>query len=162
MGRTLSPPEAANAMALKSVTDSRQGNRGWSHFPHMADVGVCGYGPTVEAAYEEAAKALVAAMTDAPIQELTMVPIRCEAPDLELLLAEWLNALVFEMATRRMVFGRFTVRIAGTELVGEAWGEALNRSRHQPAAEVKGATYTALKVARDADGRWIARCVVDV
>jgi tRNA nucleotidyltransferase (CCA-adding enzyme) len=34
--------------------------------------------------------------------------------------------------------------------------------RHQPAVEVKGATYTALKVARDEQGRWVAQCVVDV
>ena len=35
------------------------------------------------------------------------VPIVCEAPDDELLLVDWLNALVYEMATRKMLFSRF-------------------------------------------------------
>jgi SHS2 domain-containing protein len=34
--------------------------------------------------------------------------------------------------------------------------------RHKPAVEVKGATYTQLKVARDEAGAWMAQCVVDV
>ncbi|MGD8842471.1 MAG: archease [Gammaproteobacteria bacterium] len=43
-----------------------------------------------------------------------------------------------------------------------AWGESIDTPRHQPAAEVKGATYTALSVHQDATGRWVAQCVVDV
>jgi len=35
-------------------------------------------------------------------------------------------------------------------------------ARHRPAVEVKGATYTALRVAQEADGAWVAQCVVDV
>lgn len=136
--------------------------RGWQHFAHGADVGVCGFGPTPEAAFEETARALMAVITTEPITARERVPIACAAPDLELLLVEWLNALVFEIATRRMMFGRFAVRLDGTRLTGEAWGEPIEIGRHQPAVEVKGATYTALKVACESDGRWVAQCVVDV
>jgi protein archease len=90
------------------------------------------------------------------------VTVHCEARDQELLFVEWLNTLVFEMATRGMIFAHFGVSIAGTSLDGTACGEPVNVARHQPAAEVKGATYTALRVARDADGTWVAQCVVDV
>jgi tRNA nucleotidyltransferase (CCA-adding enzyme) len=80
-----------------------------------------------------------------------------------LLLVDWLNALVFEMATRRMLFSRFRVVLReGGKLDAIAWGEPLEVARHQPAAEVKGATYTALGVKRDAQGLWCAQCVVDV
>jgi SHS2 domain-containing protein len=92
----------------------------------------------------------------------TPVEIYAEAPDSEALLVDWLNALVYEMAVRRMVFGRFDVRIDGTALQATAWGEPVDRERHRPAVEVKGATYTELKVYRDASGAWIAQCVVDV
>jgi tRNA nucleotidyltransferase (CCA-adding enzyme) len=61
-----------------------------------------------------------------------------------------------------MLFGRFDVRIADGVLTAKAWGEAVDRARHEPAVEVKGATYTALSVARLDDGRWLAQCVVDV
>jgi len=70
--------------------------------------------------------------------------------------------LIYAMATRNMLFGRFDVRIDDGSLTAKAWGEALDRARHQPAVEVKGATYTALSVARRDDGVWVAQCVVDV
>jgi len=135
----------------------------WEHFPHMADMGVRGYGATVEDAFTHAAEALTAVICDpAQVGVMTPVEIRCEAPDVESLLADWLNALVYEMAVRRMVFGRFDVRIDGSALQATAWGEPIERERHRPAVEVKGATYTELKVYRDENGVWIAQCVVDV
>ena len=54
------------------------------------------------------------------------------------------------------------MRIDGPRLVGRAWGEQLDAARHEPAVEVKGATYTGLRVAEDPDGRWTAQCVIDV
>jgi SHS2 domain-containing protein len=80
----------------------------------------------------------------------------------EHLLVDWLNALVYEMATRRMLFGAFVVAIEGPQLKATAWGEPVDRVRHEPAVEVKGATYTSLCVERRSDGMWLAQCVVDV
>jgi len=135
----------------------------WEHFPHGADIGVRGVGHTPAAAFEQGALALTAVITEPhEVEPRELVTIRCEARDLELLFVEWLNALVFEMATRSMVFARFAVSIAGTHLDGSAWGEPVDVARHRPAAEVKGATYTALRVAPSADGTWVAECVVDV
>lgn len=137
--------------------------KGWEHFPHGADVGVRGQGATLGQAFEQAALALTAVITDpAAVIPQEMIQLACEAPDDELLLVDWLNALVYEMATRSMLFSRFEVRLAGRCLNASAWGEALDVARHHPAVEVKGATYTALKVARQADGGWLAQCVVDV
>ncbi|MGQ0741089.1 MAG: archease [Alphaproteobacteria bacterium] len=135
--------------------------RGWNHFPHGADLGVCGWGPTVEAAFEEAAKAVTAAITQASVISAARVEISCEAKDLELLFVAWLNAIIFEMAVRQMLFGRFEARISGSALHGAAWGEPVDRGKHEPACEPKGATFTALKVGKE-NGRWEACCVVDV
>ena len=66
------------------------------------------------------------------------------------------------MATRNMLFGRFSVRVAGGTLAATAWGEPVDRARHRPAVEIKGATYTALSVTQRGDGAWVAQCVVDV
>jgi tRNA nucleotidyltransferase (CCA-adding enzyme) len=135
----------------------------WEHFPHQADIGVRGIGLTKEAAFEQAGLALTAVMTDlnsvAPAQAVSIV---CEAPDDELLLVDWLNALVYEMATRKMLFSRFTVQFDDHSLHATAWGEPVEVARHQPAVEVKGATYTELSVTQDRQGRWMAQCVVDV
>jgi tRNA nucleotidyltransferase (CCA-adding enzyme) len=134
----------------------------WEHFEHGADIGVRGLGATKAAAFEQAALALTAVITDPPrVAPVATVQIRCQAPDDELLLVEWLNALVYEMAVRRMLFGRFHVALDGNRLEAQATGEPASVPRHQPAVEVKGATYTALRVA-PADGGWLAQTVVDV
>jgi len=134
----------------------------WEHFPHVADVGVRGFGSTAAEAFEQAALAMTAVVTDLEaVWPREAVAIECEAPDQELLLAEWLNCLVFEMATRRMLFGRFSVQLDGTRLHAQAWGERVDAVRHHPAVEIKGATYTALRVAQEPDG-WVAQTVVDV
>jgi tRNA nucleotidyltransferase (CCA-adding enzyme) len=135
----------------------------WEHFPHVADVGIRGFGPTLEAAFEQAAIAMTAVVTDpGAINPEETIEIACQAPNVELLLADWLNAIVYEMATRKMLFGRFSASIRGDSLIGSVSGEPLDIERHAPAAEVKGATLSELEVARDPAGRWHAQCIVDV
>lgn len=137
--------------------------QGWNHFQHMADIGVHGYGPTLEAAFERAALAMTAVITDpAGVRTTTPCEIECSAPDRELLLVDWLNALIYAMATRHMLFSRFAVAIDGDRLHARVWGETIDRERHRPTVEIKGATYTELSVAQDSEGIWHARCVVDV
>jgi len=134
----------------------------WEHFEHGADVGVRGFGATKAEAFEQAALALTAAVAEpADVRPLEHIVLTCEAPDDELLLAEWLNALVYEMSTRKMLFSRFAVTLEGTRLEAQAWGEPVDAARHQPAVEVKGATYTGLRVAPQ-NGGWVAQTVVDV
>ncbi|MCP9439994.1 MAG: archease [Nitrospira sp.] len=135
----------------------------WEHFPHQADMGVRGLGPTKESAFEQAAVALTAVIANPEaVRPVEVVSFSCEAPDDELLLVDWLNALIFEMATRKMLFARFAIQIHDHHLEATAWGEPVDVVRHQPAVEVKGATYTALSVTQEPDGRWVAQCVVDV
>ncbi len=135
----------------------------WEHFHHQADVGVRGCGPTLASAFEQAALALTAVVTDPRrLSDGMAVSIDCEAPDSELLLTDWLNAVIYQMATRHLLFARYQVRIDNHRLHATAWGEPIDRQRHQPGVEIKGATYTALKVAQDAAGDWSAECVVDV
>ena len=132
-------------------------------FPHGADIGVRGIGPTRASAFEQAALALTTAVADpAGIALKDRVDVACEAPDDAFLLHDWLNALIYEMAMQHLVFGRFAVSIEGHRLQGQAWGEPVNRARHMPAVEPKGATLTALKVDRREDGAWVAQCIVDV
>ena len=134
----------------------------WEHFEHQADMGVRGFGNTPAEAFEQAALAMSAIITDLPLieprEELTII---CEEPDEELLFADWLNALIFEMSTRKMLFSQFEVFIENGYLKASVWGEPTDVKRHQPAVEIKGATYTELAVHKSQD-QWLAQCVVDV
>ena len=135
----------------------------WEHFPHDADIGVRGLGASLEQAFEQAALALTAVITDpADVAAKNMIRLSCAAPDAELLLVDWLNVLIYEMVTRNMLFSRFEVHLEDGRLTAQAWGEALDVAHHHPAVEIKGATYTGLKVAQQPGGGWLAQCVVDV
>ena len=147
---------------ILSMDRARNGKR-WEHFSHIADMGVRGYGDTLEEAFEQAAVAMTAIICDlSTVRTRQKVEIQCQAPDRELLLVDWLNALIYEMATRRMLYRDFEVHISGSHLQATAWGESVDRARHRPAVEAKGATYTELHITQQADGAWIAQCVIDI
>lgn len=135
---------------------------GWEDFPHGADVGIRSWGATLEQTFEQAALGLTGVLTDADIENRTMVEVECDAPNVEVLLIEWLNAIIYEMAVRNMIFGAFKVAVTDLHLHGTMWGEPVNQTKHSPACEPKGATYTALRVSQGADGIWSAECIIDV
>lgn len=135
----------------------------WEHFPHDADIGIRGYGNNLENAFTQAALAMTAVVCDIEtVKPLSPRELQCEASDRELLFVDWLNALIYEMAVEHMLFSRFDIRINEHLLHATAWGETIDRARHQPAVEIKGATYTELKVEHQGDGAWLAQCVIDV
>jgi SHS2 domain-containing protein len=135
----------------------------WEHFSHGSDIGVRGIGSSVEEAFEQAAIALTAVVANVTaVQQIEIVEVQCDAPDLELLLVSWLNAIIYEMAVRKMLFSKFRIVLAGCSLKGTLSGERVDPERHEVAVEAKGATVTALSVSRDQDGQWLAQCVIDV
>ncbi|NNJ96216.1 MAG: archease [Gammaproteobacteria bacterium] len=134
----------------------------WEHFEHEADIGIRGTGGTLAEAFEQTALALSAVVTDIGlIQAQTSVNITCRDQSHDTLLYDWLNAVIYEMATRKMLFSRFNVTIENGQLTATAIGETIDVARHQPAAEIKGATFTELAVQQGHD-QWFAQCVVDV
>ena len=93
----------------------------WQTFPHEADIGVRGSGATLADAFAGAATALTSVICDPQrVADREAVTIECAAPDVELLLVDWLNALVYEMATRRMLFSRFDVAVENDRLTATA------------------------------------------
>jgi len=138
----------------------------WRHLEHPSDIGVEGRGATLAEAFEQAALALTAVLTD-PGGVRTVVPVhvRLTAPEADLLFVDWLDAVVYQMAARRLVFGRYEVRLDQAphrlELTATLWGEAVDPARHAPAVEVKGVTFSGLFVGPE-QGGFVARTVVDV
>ena len=140
----------------------------WQHYEHEADIGVEGIGVSKEDAFIQAALALTAVITKPEnVSPDSKIEITCVAPNDELLFVDWLNALIYEMAVRKMLFRRFTVEISSQQpstcsLHANVWGEKIDQTRHQPVVEIKGATYTTLKVYEDENHIWHAQTVVDV
>jgi len=136
----------------------------WEHFHHLADIGIRGIGRTLEEAFAEGAYALMAVIASPRwVEPRQSVDITCQAEEPDLLFADWINELIYEMDTRRMLFSRFDVTIRdGTRLEATARGEPVDPDRHELAVAVKAATYMELKVEKTDGGTWVAQCVVDV
>lgn len=134
----------------------------WEHFEHKADIGVRGVGGTMAESFEQAALAMISVVTDLSlIRTSTAINVSCSDADNDTLLYDWLNTLIYEMATRKMLFSKFEISISNGKLDATVYGETIDTQRHQPAVEIKGATFTELAVLNEQD-RWIAQCVVDV
>lgn len=135
----------------------------WQHFQHEADIGIVGFGCSPEDAFAQAAMAMTAVITDLEtVKSTECFTIKCGGNDLEYLFVDWLNALVYEMAVRKMLFNKFDIKIQDNQLTARVCGERVDRKKHQPAVEVKGATLTELQVRQISDGQWMAQCIVDV
>ncbi len=132
-------------------------------FEHESDIGIRGFGDTIEEAFANAASAMYSIMVNIDaVQQIEMRTVTASASDTELLLVEWLNALLSLSDVEKMVFSRFAVIIKSTSLIGTAWGEPLNSMRHETNVEVKGATYHMLSIKKYENGKYAAQCVVDV
>jgi len=135
----------------------------WELFSHPADIGVRGVGPTREDAFAQAATAMTAVIVDPiKIEPRDVVEIVCREEDDELLFMNWLSSLLYEMDTRGMLFRRFEIEPIEGGVRARVWGEPVDVDKHQPAVEVKAATYAQLKVQKDDAGNWLAQCIVDV
>lgn len=136
---------------------------GYETFEHGADIGIRGVGKTLEEAFINAAKALFSLMVInlEEVRPAKKVQIQAEGENLEELFIDWLNRLLAEAGMENLVFCDFGCQIKNLKLSGWAAGEPIDPARHELGEEVKGATYSMLKVTRENDF-WIAQCVVDV
>jgi SHS2 domain-containing protein len=132
-----------------------------AYFEHDADMGIVGRGARIEEAFENAATAVFAMMTDLrQVASNEKVDIEFEETETEFALVTWLNLLLGRARSRALIFGRFSLRRDGAHWNGTAEGEPW-RAELERGVEVKGATLTGLAVTQQ-DGLWEARCVVDV
>ena len=138
-------------------------------FEHTADLGLRVRAPDLDTLFVEAARALFSAIVEEldTVEPQQQVNLRLENEDLELLLFDWLNELLYKFDTEHLLFGRFQVETrplegrSGLLLKGVASGEPLDRTRHALSHEVKAITYHGLRVEQTADG-WLAEIIVDI
>ncbi len=133
----------------------------FDYFDHDADIGIIGYGNTLEESFVQAARAVFAYMVDlSSIKSNQTIAIEFEENDEELALVRWLNQLLGEARQNDMVFANFQLQRQGDRWVGSASGEKW-RKTFERGTEVKGATLTMLSVTHN-DAEWKAGCVIDV
>ena len=135
-------------------------------FDHTGDIGVSLTGRTVDEVFASAAEAFTDTIT--PLEGIE--PRRPEeldgaAPELDLLLVDFLSELLYRFDTRAWLTRQAQVEVrecdGGWELQGTLLGEKHDAARHPVRVLVKAITYHQLKIASK-DGVWSANVVFDV
>ncbi len=100
------------ADGAEAVTDTA--SRGFELTEHTADVGIRAWGGSAAEVFEQAALGMFSLMYETEaVKPAARVAIELEAPDGELLLAAWLNELLYVTEARRVVFARVEVAVVG-------------------------------------------------
>lgn len=135
----------------------------WETFDHVADIGIRGFGHSIEEAFENGAMALFSIMIEdlSRVESEERVHIICSSFDMVGLFIAWLNELLTQADIREMVFNKFTLEVNSVNLDGTAMGQKWDNCRVERGIEVKGATFTEAAVEKK-NGLWVAQCVVDV
>lgn len=135
----------------------------FDYFEVAADVGLRGWGPTLEAAFRQTGLGLFALMVEpASIEERESREVRAQGDTSETLLVNWLNDCLYVhdvegFVARRIEFPIFEVR----RLHSLLWGEEVDPKRHRLGTVVKAATYHQLTI-RQANGGWEIRIILDI
>ena len=132
-------------------------------FEHTADLGLRATSPDLNTLFAEMATCLTSAMLDNPeeVRPTTSREFSFQEQDREYLLFDWLRALLHHFESEELLFNRFEVAVVYGGLKATAWGEPLDRSRHQLSREVKAVTYHQLVVRATPEG-WLAEAIVDI
>ena len=129
---------------------------------HTADVGIRAYGADLKEAFANAARGLFSLITELDsVEEVLHRDIEVNAPDIESLLVEWLNELIFIFDVENILFKRFDIiTLSDTQLKARSYGEKVDKSKHQIKMGVKAATYHMPKVEKN-DG-YRAEVLLDI
>ena len=117
---------------------------------HTADVGIRAYGVNMNQAFANAARALFSLITELDdVDEVVHRDTKLTASDVESLLVEWLNELIYLFDVENILFKRFDItQLNNTQLKARSYGEKVDSTKHKLKMGVKAATYHMLKVDR--------------
>jgi SHS2 domain-containing protein len=117
---------------------------------HTADIGINAYGKTLSEAFASAAYGMFSIIAELEnVREIETRRVEVSADDLEGLLFEWLNSLLYYFDVEMLLFRRFDViEFGDNRLAAACCGEKYDPSRHRLKTGVKSATYHTLEVDR--------------
>ena len=132
-------------------------------FDHTADLGWRIRTADLDSLFAEAGQAIFETIVEdlKTIRLEKRVDITLAGEEVDYLLFDWLKELLYHFDSEHLLLSKFEVHVSKNGLSGSAWGEPLDRSRHQPEHEVKAITYHGLRVEQTPEG-WLAEVIVDI
>jgi SHS2 domain-containing protein len=132
-------------------------------FEHTADLGLRIRAADLDTLFTEAAQALFGTVVEdlATVRPLQKIEVQIDGDEIDFLLFDWLRELLYHFDADRLLFGKFAVHVTDAGLTASAWGEPIDRSRHNLEHEIKAITYHGLRVEK-IGGQWEAEVIVDI
>jgi SHS2 domain-containing protein len=120
---------------------------------HTADIGLIIHGDSLQEVFVNAAAGLFSLMTDMDnIKPVIKQQIELSADDMESLLIDWLNELLYLLDANGVVFGKFEIlELTNNKLKAVCYGEKID-GRHEIRREIKAATYHMLNLSKEGKG----------
>ncbi len=115
---------------------------------HTADVGLVAYGKNLPGAFANAAYGMFSIIAGLDnVRELETRRVEVTADDIEGLLFEWLNTLLYYLDVETLLFKTFNIiLLEDKKLIADCRGEKYDPARHTIKTGVKSATYHQLEV----------------
>jgi SHS2 domain-containing protein len=128
---------------------------------HTADVALEFWAPSRQQLLEHAASVITDLLTDgAPVVPDADRAVDVAGLDDEDLLVRWINEVLWLATGEGFVTASAKVVVCEHELHADLRGR--RDAAHLVVTEIKSATYHGLRLAREPDGRWFGRVVLDV
>ncbi len=130
---------------------------------HTADIGIVAYGADIKQVFANAALGLFNLMADlGNLKEGVKREIELSAEDIEVLLVQWLNELIYISEVEHVLFKRFEINeLSNTRLKAACFGEKIKAGQHRLKREIKAATYHMLKLNKE-NGSYQVRIIFDI
>lgn len=121
------------------------------YLDHPSDVGIYAFGKTKKELFENAAFGMFSLMADLDqVENKLSFKVTVTGDDLESLLVNWLNELIFHGDSKKILLRTFKVeKITATRLEAEVSGEKIDLNRHSIYRPIKAATYNQLQIRPD-------------
>jgi len=138
-------------------------NKGFDVIDHTADVGIIAYGADIKEIFSNAALALFSLITEPEsIENKFHLDLELSSEDIESLLIEWLNELIYLFDVKHVLFNHFDIgSLTDNDLKATCYGEHFDTEKHTMKVEVKAATYHMLKLDKSDDG-FKAQVILDI
>jgi len=131
-----------------------------------ADIAFKAYGKDINELFENSAMAMFNIMSNvSKVKQKIKKDVKCEAMDIQSLMFNWLNELLFLSDSESLIFSFFEVDIKKLDekkfvLNAICKGEKIDEKRHEINTHIKAATYHNMKIEKN--DFWEAQVILDV
>jgi SHS2 domain-containing protein len=139
---------------------------GFELFEHTADIGVNVFGNSVSDIFEQSARSMYSILFHNQVPKVELkgeFQIKLKSSDLEQLLVDWLDELLFIYSTEKILINDFQLDLDLDNFTLEARikGEQLTDEQLRETIEIKAVTYHMLEIKKTIDS-WTATIIFDI